>query len=240
MVFVPILSSTAPRRSTSEHGSTVSLGFTSEGTQIVVAASLDQSSVARVFYAEDVRDTGDFPAIALHVATPHRSNGSSNDDDGCVLCVAVCPVSGLVAVGLASAHALLLTNSLAFDKTLCRLSTPIHAVAFRPRNSSLLRQVPQVAVAGEYVRNWCSSIDLQLTPSTNYRDAEIRIVNTVDIKDTIVLKGHNDTIKSLAFSADGDFLASVDTLGDLHIWDLRPQKPLSLRVLRSVLPATNV
>ncbi|KAI9343484.1 WD40-repeat-containing domain protein, partial [Obelidium mucronatum] len=188
-----------------------SLAFAANGSQVVVSGSTD-SVHARVFMTEDLLD-GSVAPLALHVAAKRRSG------DGGARSVAA--QDDCVVVATDSSEALLFSAfAFAFEKTLARLATPIHAARFRPRPNKLLRPHQEAAVAGE--------------------DAEIRIVNVDDITRSVVLKGHNDTIKALAFSPDGDFLASVDSLGDLHIWDLRGSKPISMRVLRSVVPATNV
>ncbi|KAJ3395715.1 hypothetical protein HDU80_010224 [Chytriomyces hyalinus] len=202
-----------------------SVCFTGGGSQVAVSGSGAvqdgaDASVMRVYMLEDIEamreregETGsDAPLLPLLCARPRRS------DDGSVLSMHC--QDDHVVFGLQSAEALLYDALLLdFEKTLVRVTTPIHAVRFRPRPNKLLRPVQEVAVAGE--------------------DADIRIINVQDIKNTQVIKGHSDAIKSLAFSSDGDYLASVDTSGDLHIWDLRGSKALSLRVLRMALPATS-
>ncbi|KAJ3224794.1 hypothetical protein HDU81_008347 [Chytriomyces hyalinus] len=202
-----------------------SVCFTGGGSQVAVSgngAAQDgaDASVMRVYMLEDIEaireregETGsETPLLPLLCARPRRP------DDGSVLSMHC--QDDHVVFGLQSAEALLYDALLLdFEKTLVRVTTPIHAVRFRPRPNKLLRPVQEVAVAGE--------------------DADVRIINVQDIKNTQVIKGHSDAIKSLAFSSDGDYLASVDTSGDLHIWDLRGPKALSLRVLRMALPATS-
>ncbi|KAJ3074239.1 hypothetical protein HDU98_011807 [Podochytrium sp. JEL0797] len=212
MGFVPLLSSTAPRRTTTSGEALCRVGFLAGGSQVVASCTGDLAHAARCFMAEDLVDDDDSAmALPLHLA-PKR--------DALPLALAV--QDDFVVIAFDSAEALLFSAiSLGFEKTLTRLTTPIHAVQFRPRPANrLLRPHQEVAVAGE--------------------DAEIRIINIDDIKQAVSIKGHTETIKSLEFSPDGDFLASVDTLGDLHVWDLRGPKPVSHRVLRSALPASNV
>ncbi|KAJ3127730.1 hypothetical protein HK100_009572 [Physocladia obscura] len=191
---------------------------TSGSAQIAVAASRDNSLV-RVIDVRDLAEVSDSDianqtpttAVSLLEAVPRK--------DSHVLCID--SMNDWIAVGLESAEALLYSAfDLGFEKTLARFTTPLHAVRFRPCPNKLLRPNIQLAAAGE--------------------DAEIRLINIDDIKDTVVIKGHNDSIKSLAFSPDGDFLASVDARGDLHIWDLRPSKPSCLQILKGVLPDTSV
>ncbi|KAI8622432.1 hypothetical protein BC830DRAFT_1223870 [Chytriomyces sp. MP71] len=145
-------------------------------------------------------------------ASALMTSRAPRSDNG--LLVALDALGEHIAVGCDGAEALLFDAVLlGFEKSLVRFTTPVHAVSFRPG-----RSVPELAVAGE--------------------DAKIRIVNVRDITSAVDLTGHNDAIKSLAFSHDGDYLASVDTMGDLHVWDLRGSKPLSARVLRNAMPAT--
>jgi WD40 repeat protein len=47
---------------------------------------------------------------------------------------------------------------------------------------------------------------------------EILVVNPVDGKLVKVLEGHRQTVCSLAFSHDGDWLASMDTAGETRLW----------------------
>lgn len=65
-------------------------------------------------------------------------------------------------------------------------------------------------------------------------DEGIKLINTVDGSIARVLKGHKGCITGLAFDPNSEYLASVDSVGTVIIWELQTGK--SLHILKNIAP----
>ncbi|GER46010.1 WD repeat-containing protein [Striga asiatica] len=94
-----------------------------------------------------------------------------------------------------------------FETNITRFTLPIRAVAFNKSGTIL-------AAAGD--------------------DDGIKLVNTIDGTIARVLKGHKGSVTSLAFDPKNEYLASLDLVGTVIIWEL--QSGNSLHVLKHIAP----
>lgn len=67
-------------------------------------------------------------------------------------------------------------------------------------------------------------------------DEGIKLVNTIDGSIARVLKGHKGPISGLAFDPNNEYLASVDSIGTVILWELQSGKVL--HTLKGVAPDT--
>lgn len=67
-------------------------------------------------------------------------------------------------------------------------------------------------------------------------DEGIKLINTIDGSIARVLKGHKGSVTSLAFDPNGEYLASMDSMGTVIFWEL--QSGTTLHMLRSIAPTT--
>lgn len=94
-----------------------------------------------------------------------------------------------------------------FETNITRFTLPIRALDFNKSGSML-------AAAGD--------------------DEGIKLVNTVDGSIARVLKGHKGSITGLAFDPNGEYLASVDSIGTVIFWELHSGR--TLHVLKGIAP----
>lgn len=94
-----------------------------------------------------------------------------------------------------------------FESNITRFTLPLRAVAFN-RSGSIL------AAGGD--------------------DEGIKLVNTVDGTIARVLKGHTESVTSIAFDPKNEYLASLDSSGTLIFWELHSGN--TLHVLKHVAP----
>ncbi|KAJ3386466.1 hypothetical protein HDU84_001540 [Entophlyctis sp. JEL0112] len=218
------------------HPSHATVAFAAGGAQIAVGFS--PSRIVMLSTADVALGGGEDAVrpVLSHPATQAAATGAAG-----VRCIDTDASGDWIVVGLADAAEARLysAHSLAFEKTLVRATTPVHAVRFRPQTARTdvidTSGSVQVAVGGE--------------------DTDIWLVDIDNIANAVVMRGHKETVRSLEFSGDGNFLvrhhnrathrkltlgrmkqASVDILGDLYIWDLRGPKPLISKVLKSTVP----
>ncbi|KAI9017336.1 WD40-repeat-containing domain protein [Gaertneriomyces semiglobifer] len=71
-------------------------------------------------------------------------------------------------------------------------------------------------------------------------ELDIKLVDIDEITNIKTLKGHTRGLKSLAFDPVGDFLVSTGSDGDVNIWDLRQDQPKIARVLRGIIPISDI
>ena len=88
-------------------------------------------------------------------------------------------------------------GSVKFEKNLTRCTAPIRHVSFSPTGLFL-------AVASE--------------------ECDLRLINMINTKQVITLKGHEGSIKSAVWDPKGDFLATTSEDGTLKIWLVEDRK----------------
>lgn len=69
-------------------------------------------------------------------------------------------------------------------------------------------------------------------------DEGIKLINTIDGSIARVLKGHRGPVTGLAFDPNGEYLASVDSVGTVIYWELQSGK--TLFTLKGVAPDTGL
>ncbi|KAL3617829.1 hypothetical protein CASFOL_038150 [Castilleja foliolosa] len=94
-----------------------------------------------------------------------------------------------------------------FETNITRFTLPIRAVAFNKAGSIL-------AAAGD--------------------DEGIKLVNTIDGTIARVLKGHKGPVTSLAFDPKNEYLASLDSVGTVIVWEL--QSGSTIHFLKHLAP----
>lgn len=65
-------------------------------------------------------------------------------------------------------------------------------------------------------------------------DEGVKLINTIDGSIARVLKGHKGSVTSLAFDPNGEYLASLDSVGTVIYWEL--QSGTTLHMLRGIAP----
>lgn len=98
-----------------------------------------------------------------------------------------------------------------FETNITRFTLPIRSLAFNKKGSML-------AAAGD--------------------DEGIKLINTVDGSIARVLKGHKGPVTGLAFDPNGEYLASLDSIGTVIIWELHSGK--NLHNLKGIAPDTGL
>lgn len=74
-------------------------------------------------------------------------------------------------------------------------------------------------------------LDLKLTYI--YSDNDIRIVLVADNSKIVQLKGHKNTVKSVSYSSDGNYIVSCDANGTILVWSVGPTEPVP-RCVKSI------
>ena len=67
-------------------------------------------------------------------------------------------------------------------------------------------------------------------------DEGIKLINTIDGSIARVLKGHRGPVTGLAFDPNGEYLASIDSIGTVIYWEL--QSGRTLYILKGIAPDT--
>ncbi|XP_050220209.1 protein ENHANCER OF LHP1 1 [Mercurialis annua] len=98
-----------------------------------------------------------------------------------------------------------------FETNVTRFTLPIRVLAFNKSGSML-------AAAGD--------------------DEGIKLINTIDGSIARVLKGHKGPVTGLDFDPNGEYLASVDSVGTVIFWEL--QSGSMLNTLKNVAPNTGL
>ncbi|XVF54505.1 hypothetical protein PTKIN_Ptkin05aG0185600 [Pterospermum kingtungense] len=98
-----------------------------------------------------------------------------------------------------------------FETNITRFTLSIRALAFNKSGSML-------AAAGD--------------------DEGIKLINTIDGSIARVLKGHRGPVTGLAFDPNGEYLASIDSIGTVIYWEL--QSGRTLHILKGVAPDTGL
>ncbi|TPX47127.1 hypothetical protein SeMB42_g03443 [Synchytrium endobioticum] len=62
----------------------------------------------------------------------------------------------------------------------------------------------------------------------------IRLVNMEDTLDVAPMEGHVSLVRSLAIDPKGHYLASAGINGHVHVWDIRPEEPKCLEILKDI------
>lgn len=96
-----------------------------------------------------------------------------------------------------------------FETNITRFTLPIRSLAFNKSGSML-------AAAGD--------------------DEGIKLIDTIDGSIARVLKGHKAPITGLAFDPNGEYLASVDSIGTVIFWELHSGR--ELHILKGIAPDT--
>ncbi|KAL4584152.1 hypothetical protein LXL04_008743 [Taraxacum kok-saghyz] len=96
-----------------------------------------------------------------------------------------------------------------FESNITRFTLPIRALSFN-RSGTML------AAGGD--------------------DDGIKLINTIDGSVARVLKGHRGSITSISFDPKSEYLASVDSLGTVTIWEL--QSGTTIHTLKNISPPT--
>lgn len=96
-----------------------------------------------------------------------------------------------------------------FQTNVTRFTLPIRVISFN-RSGSIL------AAAGD--------------------DEGIKLINTIDGSIARVLKGHKGSVTGLAFDPNGEYLASVDSIGTVIQWELH--SGTALHILKGIAPDT--
>lgn len=94
---------------------------------------------------------------------------------------------------------LLYTVANEFQKILVRSATPVRDIAYHPNGSKL-------AIASD--------------------DNDLRIVLVADNSKIVQLKGHKNTVKSVSYNSDGNYIVSCDANGTILIWSVGPSEPV--------------
>ncbi|KAG5618412.1 hypothetical protein H5410_018236 [Solanum commersonii] len=94
-----------------------------------------------------------------------------------------------------------------FDTNITRFTLPIRVLAFNKSGTML-------AAAGD--------------------DEGIKLINTIDGSIARVLKGHRGSITGIAFDPKSEYLASVDSIGTVMLWEL--QSGNTIHVLKGITP----
>ena len=68
-------------------------------------------------------------------------------------------------------------------------------------------------------------------------DEGIKLINTIDGSIARVLKGHKGSVTGLAFDPNGEYLASVDSIGTVIQWELH--SGTALHILKGIAPDTS-
>ncbi|KAI3759231.1 hypothetical protein L6452_06888 [Arctium lappa] len=97
-----------------------------------------------------------------------------------------------------------------FETNITRFTLPIRALSFN-RSGTML------AAGGD--------------------DDGIKLINTIDGSIARVLKGHRGSITGIAFDPKSEYLASVDSVGTVMIWEL--QSGATIHTLKNVAPNTS-
>ena len=127
------------------------------------------------------------------------SNTVHQDDDSSFTTMSFHPNRGL-AVGTEEHFAKLYSVSgegIKFEKNLTRCTAPVRHVSFSPTGLFL-------AVASE--------------------ECDLRLINMINTKQVITLKGHEGSIKSAVWDPKGDFLATTSEDATLKIWRVEDRK----------------
>ncbi|CAG8481470.1 6831_t:CDS:10 [Paraglomus occultum] len=70
-------------------------------------------------------------------------------------------------------------------------------------------------------------------------DSTIQIVNTVNISDVVVVKGHTNSVRCVEFDPDGEFLVSSSCDGTIRVWDMRYGEPRFIKHFLGIIPHTD-
>ncbi|KAI3761259.1 hypothetical protein L1987_51671 [Smallanthus sonchifolius] len=97
-----------------------------------------------------------------------------------------------------------------FESNISRFTLPIRALSFN-------RQGTMLAAGGD--------------------DDGIKLINTIDGSIARVLKGHRGSITGIAFDPNSEYLASVDSVGTVIIWEL--QSGTTIHTLKNIAPNTS-
>ncbi|KAL9998133.1 putative transcription factor WD40-like family [Helianthus debilis subsp. tardiflorus] len=97
-----------------------------------------------------------------------------------------------------------------FESNISRFTLPIRALSFN-------RQGTMLAAGGD--------------------DDGIKLINTIDGSIARVLKGHRGSITGIAFDPKSEYLASVDSVGTVIIWEL--QSGTTIHNLKNIAPSTS-
>ncbi|KAI7731328.1 hypothetical protein M8C21_027142, partial [Ambrosia artemisiifolia] len=97
-----------------------------------------------------------------------------------------------------------------FESNISRFTLPIRALSFN-------RQGTMLAAGGD--------------------DDGIKLINTIDGSIARVLKGHRGSITGIAFDPKSEYLASVDSVGTVIIWEL--QSGTTIHNLKNIAPITS-
>lgn len=68
-------------------------------------------------------------------------------------------------------------------------------------------------------------------------DEGIKLINTIDGSIARVLKGHKGSVTGLAFDPNGEYLASIDSIGTVMQWELH--SGTALHILKGIAPDTD-
>ncbi|XP_076947551.1 protein ENHANCER OF LHP1 1-like [Bidens hawaiensis] len=97
-----------------------------------------------------------------------------------------------------------------FESNISRFTLPIRALSFN-------RQGTMLAAGGD--------------------DDGIKLINTIDGSIARVLKAHRGSITGISFDPKSEFLASVDSVGTVIIWEL--QSGTTIHTLKNIAPSTS-